>query len=128
LLFKYAFAASLNVWQVLLISVFAAALELISARGLDNITITLGSAFLAYSLIYLDGTVNYLAPIILTPIVIAVVLSKRVLTPVFSVAKSHSSRIGFISRLCMHKNLCEKPWSVIPTAVSPFSDAETALS
>jgi uncharacterized protein (TIGR00297 family) len=82
LLFKYAFAASLNVWQVLLISVFAAALELISARGLDNITITLGSAFLAYSLIYLDGTVNYLAPIILTPIVIAIVLSKRVLTPV----------------------------------------------
>jgi uncharacterized protein (TIGR00297 family) len=70
------------VWQVLLISVFAAALELISARGLDNITITLGSAFLAYSLIYLDGTVNYLAPIILTPIVIAIVLSKRVLTPV----------------------------------------------
>ena len=82
LLFKYAFAASLNVWQVLLISVFAAALELISARGLDNITITLGSAFLAYSLMYLDGTVNYLVPIILTPIVIAIVLSKRVLTPV----------------------------------------------
>ena len=82
LIFKYTFGISLGMWQVLLICVFAAALEVISPHGLDNITITLGSAFLSYFLIYFEGTVNYLAPIILTPIVIAVVLSKRVLTSV----------------------------------------------
>lgn len=80
LIFKSAYGISLDVWQVLLISLFAAALEVISVRGLDNITITFGSAFLAYSFVYLDNTANYIVPIILTPIIIAVVLSKGVLT------------------------------------------------
>lgn len=89
LIFKAIYSLPLELWQVLLVSVFATALEVVSTRGLDNITITLGAAFLSYFLIYHPSVIDYILPILLTPIIIAVVLSKRVLTArgvIFAVA------------------------------------------
>ena len=60
----------LTVWHCVLIAFFALQLELLGVFGLDNILITLGTAFLAYALIYLPAINNVLAPIILTPFVI----------------------------------------------------------
>lgn len=81
LLFVELFELHLAVWQILLISVFSAGLELISERGFDNITIPLGTSILAYSFMYIEGIVNYIVPIILTPFVILIVNRKKVLTP-----------------------------------------------
>lgn len=89
LTFKAIYSVPLELWQVLLVSLFATALELVSTRGLDNITITIGSAFLSYFLIYYPCVIDYILPILLTPIIIAVVLSKHVLTAravIFAVA------------------------------------------
>lgn len=80
LLFKYIYSVPLEVWQVSTVAVFATALELVSTKGLDNVTITLGSAVLSYFLMYYPSVTNYLVPILLTPIVIVVVLCKKVLT------------------------------------------------
>ena len=81
LVFEEIFSMGLKVWHCLLIGFFSASIELISSYGLDNITVTLGTAFLSFSLIYLDTIGNYLVPIILTPLIIAVVLKKKALTP-----------------------------------------------
>lgn len=81
LVFEAVFNMGLKLWQCALIAFFVATLELISSRGLDNITVTLGAAFLSYSFIYFDRIGNYLVPIVLTPLIIAVVLKKKALTP-----------------------------------------------
>ena len=89
LLFKHIYELPIVIWQAIAVSAFAAALELISVRGFDNITVTIGAALLSYSLMYLENTTDYLVPILLTPIVIATVLSKKVLTKlgvVFAIA------------------------------------------
>ena len=81
LVFEAVFGMGLKVWHCLLIGFFSATVELISAYGLDNITVTLGTAFLSFSLIYIETIGNYFVPIILTPLIIAVVLKKKALTP-----------------------------------------------
>ena len=81
LVFNAIFNMGLELWHFVLIGFFSATVELISSYGLDNITITLGTAFLSYAMIYVDKIENYLVPIILTPVIIAVVLKKKALTP-----------------------------------------------
>ncbi len=79
--FQIIFNMGFEVWQCLFIGLFSALVELISVRGLDNITVTLGTAFLSYIFIYLETYTYYLVPIILTPVIIAVVTAKKALTP-----------------------------------------------
>ena len=79
--FEAVFHMGFKFWECVVIGFFSASVELISTRGLDNITITLGAAFLSYALIYVESIENYLVPIILTPVIIAVVLKKKALTP-----------------------------------------------
>jgi serine/threonine protein kinase len=67
-------------WQVFAIAVFATLLELFTVRGLDNVTVTLGTSFLSYFFIHFDGAENYIIPILLTPIMIAFAYKKRALT------------------------------------------------
>ena len=62
------------------VAVFALELELFTAKGLDNITITLGTAALAFAFSYYPDVWNYIIPILLTPVIIAFVKSKRALT------------------------------------------------
>jgi len=66
----------------ILIALLATLLELFTGRGLDNVTLPLGVSAFSYLLFYhSDLTVDYVAPIILTPILLAVVLDKKLLTP-----------------------------------------------
>ncbi len=78
--FKYLFDMDLAIWHCILIAIFSVQLELLGIFGLDNIFITLGTAFLAYGFVFFEGINSYLAPIILTPLVILVVVKKKALT------------------------------------------------
>ena len=58
----------------------ATILELFTGRGLDNISITLGTAFLAYLLANFEWAGSYIIPILLTPAIIAFAYKKKALT------------------------------------------------
>ncbi len=79
-IFKYLFDMPFAIWQCFAIGAFAVGLELITGFGLDNIVITLGTAFMAYCFLEFSFINAYSVPIILTPFVIAAVLEKKVLT------------------------------------------------
>ena len=70
----------LTVWHCVFIAIASAGLELIGAFGLDNLIITIGTAGLAYALLYIPGAMAYVAPIIAAPYIIAAVIEKRALT------------------------------------------------
>ena len=78
--FNSIFDLGMSMWFVLAVAAFSTILELFTGRGLDNISITLGTAFLSYALINYPGVENYLAPILLTPIIIAFAYKKTALT------------------------------------------------
>lgn len=79
-LFTHIFDMGLTHWQCLMIALMSVMLELLGAFGLDNILITLVTSFLAYAFMYLPWTISYLAPIVLTPLVIILVIQKKALT------------------------------------------------
>ncbi len=70
----------MEIWHYILIGMLSAELELITGFGLDNITITWGITAFTFGLMYYGGIVDYLAPIMVTPVIIAFALSKRALT------------------------------------------------
>ncbi len=78
--FSLVFDLPLTVFECVLVGVFSAGIELIGAFGLDNILITLGTAFLTYGLILTDVIDSFLVPILVTPFLIAAVIEKRALT------------------------------------------------
>lgn len=67
-------------WQVILTSLFATFLELVTGRGLDNITVTLGAAFLSYMFVNFNNIDRYVLPILLTPVIISLAERKGLLT------------------------------------------------
>ena len=71
---------ALSVWHCVLIGVFAFEIELFVGRGLDNIAITLGASFLTYAMMYHPIILDYILPIMLTPLIIAFAYGKRALT------------------------------------------------
>ncbi len=80
LVFKYVFEMDIAVWQCAMIGLLSVGLELITVFGLDNVTITIGTAFLAYAFMYAPAVNSYIVPIVVTPFIIALVLEKKVLT------------------------------------------------
>ena len=80
LVFSGAYSLGVTFVQASLIALLAAGLELISGYGLDNISLPLGTSALAYLLMHTDGVMEYIVPIVLTPFVVALVLSARLLT------------------------------------------------
>ncbi len=87
--FKYIYAEefTLTVFQCICVGLFSVGLEMITNYGLDNITITLGTAFLTHAFIVenamsngLAGVSNILLPLLLTPVIIIVSKEKKVLT------------------------------------------------
>ena len=78
--FKYLFAIELEIWHCVMIALLSVMLELIGIFGLDNIFITLGTAFLTYGFLFFENINQYLAPIMLTPVVIMLVVQKKALT------------------------------------------------
>ena len=78
--FNLYFDLGMSVWHFLAIALLCTELELFTGKGLDNISITLGTSLLAYFFINYDSAVNYVVPILLTPAVIAFALKKKALT------------------------------------------------
>ena len=78
--FSVIFDMNLKVWHCAVIGVLSSILEIITGFGLDNITITLGTAFLSYAFLNYHIIELFIVPIVLTPIIIAVVREKRILT------------------------------------------------
>lgn len=79
-IFTLSFDMGLSHWQCFLIAAMSVMLELLGAFGLDNILITLVTSFLTYAFMYLPWVSSYIAPIMLTPLVIIIVLQKKALT------------------------------------------------
>lgn len=77
---NYCFNIGMNTWHIVATAFFATELELFTSKGLDNISVTLGASFLSYFLINYKGAENYLIPILLTPMIIALSYKKRTLT------------------------------------------------
>ena len=80
LVFNAVFGMGLEVWECLLIALLSVELELIGAFGLDNILITLGTAFFTYALVNVELIYSFIIPIILTPVIIMLVIQKKALT------------------------------------------------
>lgn len=80
LVFNIIFDMNLKIWQCIMIGIFSAILEAVTVLGLDNITVTLGTAFLTYAFVHYPIIELFIVPIVFTPLVIAVVLERRVLT------------------------------------------------
>ena len=78
--FNGKFNLGMEFWQVFAIALFAAELELFTGKGLDNISVTLGAAFLCYLFINSAGIGNYIIPILITPIMIAITYKKKALS------------------------------------------------
>ena len=74
---------SVPLFSAVFISLLASELELFTGKGLDNITLPIGVCALSFFLInYNDETLRYIVPILATPLLLAVVLDRKVLTPV----------------------------------------------
>ncbi len=80
LLFSHIYELGLSIMQAALISMLASGIELISERGLDNISLPLSTAVLTYLFMRSDAVMDYVVPIVLTPFVIALVSSLKLLT------------------------------------------------
>ena len=78
--FNREFSLGLSAVYIPLIALFVTELELFTSRGLDNITVTLGAAFLSYFIVNFTVADNYLLPIMLTPAFVAFAYKKRALT------------------------------------------------
>lgn len=84
--FSVLFTLDITVLDCLYIAIFSTVLELVTPLGLDNVTVPLGVGALTYLLAFVPIIDGYLAPILATPIIIAVALERRVLTPLGVVA------------------------------------------
>ena len=71
---------NLRIYHCVLIGLLAAGVELVSAFGLDNILLPLSTSVFTYCLSVFSDTVNYVIPIVLTPLVVLFVKKKNALT------------------------------------------------
>ena len=74
------FNMGLSVWQCIAIAALSVTLELLTGKGLDNITITWGCTALTAGFMYFGAINFYLVPILLSPWFIAVAYKKKALT------------------------------------------------
>ena len=107
--FLSAYNISINPIYVILISLFAAELELFAQKGIDNVTVTVGSAFLSFFFINFPTFIlYYILPILLTLPIVVLVYEKKALTKFGTliallldlVASIAFGNIGFIILIC----------------------------
>ena len=79
-IFSSIFNLNFGFWHVFCIAIFSVELELFTEKGLDNISLPLGVFALSSAFVILPNTMDYIIPVILTPIVIALVSRKHLLT------------------------------------------------
>ena len=74
------YSMELGVLNCLMIGLLSAELELVTPYGFDNVSVTWGTTALAYAFMYFTGVGDYLAPILLSPVIVIFALSKNALT------------------------------------------------
>ena len=74
------YSVEIGIFACVVIGVLSAELELITPYGFDNVSVTWGTMALAYCFMNFSGIWNYVVPILLTPVIIIFVLSKKALT------------------------------------------------
>lgn len=79
--FDRIFDLDLGILSAFLIAVFAVELEMFTGRGLDNITLPLGTFLFSAFLMFYPHAYDFILPIVLTLPVVAVVETKKLLTP-----------------------------------------------
>ena len=80
LVFDNVFKLGMGLLKCVAIGVLAVGVELIFGFGLDNIATTLTTSILAYCFVYVPYVNHYIIPILLTPYIVIIVNSKKVLT------------------------------------------------
>lgn len=80
ILLSRVYSMDIGIINCILIGVLSSVLELITPLGFDNISVTWGTAAFAYFLMYFPVAENYLLPIVFSPIIILLSLSKKALT------------------------------------------------
>ena len=80
LVFRKIFSLDVHFLLCLCIAIFAVELELYTGKGLDNITLPLGIFAISAMALYVPSAKDYMLPILVTPIVVAFVSDRRVLT------------------------------------------------
>lgn len=75
------YGAPLGILHALAIAAFATGAELLTSRGLDNITVTFTAAALTFFFLKVPTAGNYLVPILATPFVVMLVAKRKALTP-----------------------------------------------
>lgn len=82
LVINYIYDAKIKILSILCIALFAAILELFAKKGIDNITVTVGAAFLSYLFMSRpEFIMHYILPIIFTLPIVAFVYKKKALSP-----------------------------------------------
>ena len=82
LVINYIYDAKVKILSILCIALFAAILELFAKKGIDNITVTVGAAFLSYLFMSRpEFIMHYILPIIFTLPIVAFVYKKKNLSP-----------------------------------------------
>ena len=79
-IFVLVFELDLKLLQVFAIAFICVCFELLGAFGFDNILLPLAVFALSSAFLYFDGIGNFLAPILLTPLVLLLVNKKKLLT------------------------------------------------
>jgi len=87
LAFNLVYGTGLDALAIISIAFFATELELVVGLGLDNIILSFGVCALTFAFMnYPDIILGYIVPILLTPLVLALVYKRGSLTPVGTLA------------------------------------------
>lgn len=80
LVLSSAYSMGLEWWQIICLGILSCELEIVTGFGLDNISITWGVTALACAFMYYPDITAYLAPILLSPIIIGFAYKRNALT------------------------------------------------
>ena len=76
------YSLELGIVNCIFIGILSTELELVTTRGLDNVSVTWGTTALAYAFMYFVNVNAYLIPVIFTPIIVMLCVQKKALTRV----------------------------------------------
>ena len=74
------YSLELGIVNCIFIGILSTELELVTTRGLDNVSVTWGTTALAYAFMYFVNVNAYLIPVIFTPIIVMLCVEKKALT------------------------------------------------
>lgn len=74
------YSLELGFVNCIFIGILSTELELVTSRGLDNVSVTWGTTALAYGFMYFADVNAYLVPVIFTPLIVMLCVQKKALT------------------------------------------------